>query len=151
MAMVLITNGEITSKVPAAAFNTQYKKLGFRIVADEIDGEQVPSNGGTSENVEDGTEVTSEGEVADEAEDVEDNAEDEGDNEEEEDEQDKDAEEAAFVEDILEKPLSQWSVDELKEFVRIKDIDTTGAKKTSEVRAIVKKFLEAQDKAAVNS
>ena len=151
MAMVVITNGDITSKVPAAAFNAQYKKLGFRIVADEIDGEQVPSNGGTSENIEDGTEVTTEGKTTNEKEDVDDNAEDVEGEDEEEDEQDKDAEEAAFVEDILEKPLSQWTVDELKEFVRIKNVDTTGAKKTSEVRAIVKKFLEEQDKAAVNS
>lgn len=150
MAMVLITNDEITSKVPMAAFNSQYKNMGFHIVSDEVTGEQVPNDRGTSENVEDGTEVTSKGEVTDEKEDVDDNADDEGDNE-EEDEQDKDAEEAAFVEDILEKPLSQWTVDELKEFVRIKDIDTTGAKKTSEVRAIVKNFLEEQDKAAVNS
>ncbi len=151
MAMVLITNGEITSKVPMSAFQSQYKNIGFHIVSEEIAGEQVPNDRGTSENVEDGTEVTSKGEVADEKEDVDDNAEDTEGDDEEEDEQDKDAEEAAFVEDILEKPLSQWTVDELKEFVRIKNVYTTGAKKTSEVRAIVKKFLEEQDKAAVNS
>ena len=145
MAMVYITNGETTSKVPYSAFVAQYKKLGFRIVADEVEGEKVPSDRGTTEDVQNGTETSAEGNAPEEAEDVD------GTDVENEDEDEQEADEAAFVEDILEKPLSQWSTEELKEFVRIKNIDTAGAKKTSEVRSLVKKYLEEQEKASVNS
>ena len=145
MAMVYITNGETTSKVPFAAYEATYKNLGFRMVAEDRDGEVVPNDAGTVENEQDGSETVSEEQTDNETEDVE------GEEAEEEETEDEENDEAAFVEDLLEKPLSQWSVDELKEFVRIKEIDTTGATKTSQVRAIVKKFLEEQDKASVNS
>ena len=63
------------------------------------------------------------------------------------DTQDDVDEDEAFVEDILEKPLSQWTPDELKKFAEIKDIDTSKAKKVSEARAIIKKYLDEQAKA----
>ena len=56
---------------------------------------------------------------------------------------------AEFVEDILEKPLSQWTPDELKKFAEIKNIDTSEAKKVSQARAIIKKYLEEQQKKQV--
>lgn len=145
MAMVYITNGDVTSKVPFSAYESQYKKLGFSIVVDDVDGENVSSDRGTTEDVQNGTETSAKGNTTEEAEDVD------GTDVEGEDEDEQEADEAAFIEDILEKPLSQWSTEELKEFVRIKDVDVHGAKKTSEVRSIVKKYLEEQDKASVNS
>lgn len=132
MAMIEITNGEVTSKVPYTAYESQYKKLGFRPVSDS----------GVEEK-KDVTPVEEEHEEKDANVVVTNVAEEDADEEDDAD--------AAFVEDILEKPLSQWTTDELKEFVRIKDIDTSGAKKTSEVRSIVKAFLEEQDKASINS
>lgn len=132
MAMIEITNGEVTSKVPYTAYESQYKKLGFRPVSDS----------GVEEK-KDVTPVEEEHEEEDANVVVTNVAEEDADEDEDPD--------TAFVEDILEKPLSQWTTDELKEFVRIKDIDTSGAKKTSEVRSIVKAFLEEQDKASINS
>lgn len=132
MAMIEITNGEVTSKVPYTAYESQYKKLGFRPVSDS-----------DVEEKKDVTPVEEEHEEED-ANVVVTNAD-------EEDADEEDDADAAFVEDILEKPLSQWTTDELKEFVRIKDIDTSGAKKTNEVRSIIKAFLEEQDKASINS
>ena len=151
MAMVIITNGETTSKVPAAAYRSTYKNLGFRLVGEEIAGEVVPNDGGATEDKQNGPETTPEEQADNKNKDVEsedaEEEEDDTNNETEEDENDDEA----FVEDILEKPLSQWSKNELQKFVTIKEIDITGATKTSEVRAIVKEFLEAQDKASVNS
>lgn len=138
MAMVRITNGETTSRVPYAAYISMYKKLGFTIEGEEPVKPKKPAKQeepvvGTKEEVEETKETTEEVDEAEEFEEEQESGED------------------AFVEEILEKPLSQWSVDELKEFVRIKNINTAGAKKTSEVRSIVKKFLDDQDKASVNS
>ncbi len=132
MAMIEITNGEVTSKVPYTAYESQYKKLGFRPVSDSGVEEKKDVTPVEEEHEEEDANVVVTN-VAEEDVDEEDDA------------------DAAFVEDILEKPLSQWTTDELKEFVRIKDIDTSGAKKTSEVRSIVKAFLEEQDKASINS
>lgn len=133
MAMIEITNGEVTSKVPYTAYESQYKKIGFRPVSDVAVEEHKDVTPVEEEHEEEDANVV----VTNGA-------------EEDVDEEDEDPD-AAFVEDILEKPLSQWTTDELKEFVRIKGIDTSGAKKTSEVRSIVKAFLEEQDKASINS
>lgn len=43
-----------------------------------------------------------------------------------------------FVEELLEKPISQWSKDEVKRFVDVKGIDTTGAKSVAEVKELIK-------------
>ena len=133
MAMIEITNGEVTSKVPYTAYESQYKKLGFHPVSDSGVEEKKDVTPVEEEHEEEDANVVVTNVAAEEDVDEEDDA------------------DAAFVEDILEKPLSQWTTDELKEFVRIKDIDTSGAKKTSEVRSIVKAFLEEQDKASINS
>lgn len=134
MAMIEITNGEVTSKVPYTAYESQYKKMGFRPVSDVAVEEHKDVTAVEEEHEEEDANVVVTDEVEEDA-----------------DEEDEDPADAAFVEDILEKPLSQWTVDELKEFVRIKNIDTSGAKKTNEVRTIIKAFLEEQDKASINS
>lgn len=53
-------------------------------------------------------------------------------------------EDLIFVEELLEKPLSQWTNEEVKDFVRIKGIDTSGAQKVSQVRGIIKNYLEEE-------
>lgn len=53
---------------------------------------------------------------------------------------------AIFIEDLLEKPLSQWTNEEVKDFVKIKGIDTSGVQKVSQVRGIIKNYLEDQSK-----
>lgn len=54
-------------------------------------------------------------------------------------------EDEIFVEEILEKPISQWNKDEVKRFAGIKEIDITGTKNANEAKEIIKSFLEAQE------
>lgn len=140
MAMVRITNGETASRVPYSAYISYYKKIGF-----VIDGEEpIKSHKEDAPvSVEDTNEQT-EDENAGDTEDDSDVVTGEDDSDDTQDDVDEDE---AFVEDILEKPLSQWTPDELKKFAEIKDIDTSKAKKVSEARAIIKKYLDEQAKA----
>lgn len=55
------------------------------------------------------------------------------------------SEDEIFVEEILEKPISQWNKDEVKRFAGIKEIDITGTKNANEAKEIIKSFLEAQE------
>lgn len=48
-----------------------------------------------------------------------------------------------FLEEVEEKPLSQWSKDEVKKFAALKDIDLTGTKNINEAKALIKDFMEA--------
>ena len=128
MALVKISNGIVTNIVSRAAYEEQFKRLGFDIVEDSA-VVQKPA----AIVVPDVEEIPEPEEVADESVDVP----------EEQETSDDD-----FVEELLEKPISQWTNDELKEFVKIKKIDTSSIKKTSEVRNIVKKYLEEEAKKA---
>lgn len=127
--MVTITDGVKIFRVTAGAAKT-YEGMGFHVMSDEELEEtrqmkskpmedKIPHN----VNVE-SREIKDESDVADTA----------------------NNEDAAFIEELLEKPLSQWSNEELKEFVKIKDIDTSGAQKVSQVRGIVKAYLEEEQK-----
>ena len=57
----------------------------------------------------------------------------------------KKTEDEIFVEEILEKPISQWNKDEVKRFAGIKEIDITGTRNANEAKEIIKSFLEAQE------
>ena len=52
------------------------------------------------------------------------------------------SEEESFIDEIIDKPISQWGKDEVKRFTSIKDIDITGTKNVSEAKEIIKHFLE---------
>lgn len=126
--MVEITNGKKTFRVPAGSVEV-YKGMGFRVVkkgsepiSSPVEKEPVEETGGEEDN---------------------------GSVEEDDKESGVDAsDEEKFVSELLEKPISQWTNDEVKEFVRIKDIDTSGAQKVSQVRGIIKSYLEEQSKNA---
>lgn len=126
--MVLITDGKKTFSVTAGAVSA-YKSLGFRVITEEEckqmqqseDVDYVSDPGGEDDTG--GGPMESSG----------------GGSEDDNSEED-------FVVELLEKPLSQWTGDEMKEFVRIKGIDTTGAQKVSQVRPIIKAYLEQQQK-----
>lgn len=135
MSMVRITNGEVSSRVPYSAYISMYKRLGFT-----IEGEEPikPQKKVETPKKEEKKEEPKKNDSAEEEEVEEDEA---------EDEDEEAADDEAFVEDILEKPLSQWTPDELKKFAEIKNIDTSKAKKVSEARAIIKKYLDEQAKA----
>lgn len=47
-----------------------------------------------------------------------------------------------FLDEIVEKPISQWNKEEIKRFASLKEVDITGTKNADEARDIIKKFLE---------
>ena len=51
-------------------------------------------------------------------------------------------EDELFVENIVEKPLSQWNKDEVKRFAELKSIDITGTKNAGEAKELIKEFLD---------
>lgn len=126
--MVKITNGSKIFEVSRGAYDSVYKGLGFHVVGTE------PAE---DKSLKERTQVPPETE-GDEEEDAP--GENGGGSETE-------SGEGLDLDALLEKPLSQWEPDELKEFVRAKGIDTAGAKKVSQVRGIVKKYLDDQAKA----
>lgn len=124
--MVTITDGVKTFRVPAGAVKP-YKSMGFRVASDaevkemkQTKQEHFDDDIGEQET---GSSKNFNGRYPDEV-----------------DTDDK------FIEELLEKPLSQWTNEEVKEFVRIKDIDTSGVQKVSQVRNIIKSYLEEQSK-----
>ena len=127
--MVTISNGKTTFRVTAGAVEI-YKSMGFHVV-DDKENDQIKPVEHKEEKV---------------AEDVA--GEPEADGSDAEDEGVEDDTEEAYVTELLEKPLSQWSNEEVKEFVRIKGIDTSGAKKFSQVKDIIKAYLDEQVKNA---
>lgn len=52
--------------------------------------------------------------------------------------------EELFVEEVVEKPISQWDKEEVKRFAAIKGIDITGTRSANEAKAIIKEFIEAE-------
>lgn len=118
--MVTITNGIKTFRVTAGSVK-QFESMGFITVSNKKNGHFEDSNKSNIDNT--GTK------------DIEENTEDS-----------MNTEDKMFIEEILEKPLSQWTGDEMKEFVRIKGIDTSGAQKVSQVRSIIKTYLDEEQK-----
>lgn len=47
-----------------------------------------------------------------------------------------------FAAELMEKPISQWSKEEVKRFVDIKGIDTSGAKSVNEVKDLIKSMIQ---------
>ena len=127
--MVTISNGKATFRVTAGAVEV-YKSMGFHVVDDKENDQIKPVENKVEKVAKD---------VAGEPEADDSDAEDEG--------TEDDADEV-YVTELLEKPLSQWSNEEVKEFVRIKGIDTSGAKKLSQVKDIIKAYLDEQVKNA---
>ena len=52
------------------------------------------------------------------------------------------SEDEIFVEEILEKPISQWNKEEVKRFAAIKEIDISGTKNANEAKKIIKSFID---------
>lgn len=54
-------------------------------------------------------------------------------------------EDEKFIDEIIEKPISQWNKDEVKRFAAIKDIDITGTKSAGEAKELIKQFLDKNE------
>ena len=52
-------------------------------------------------------------------------------------------EDEKFLDEIAEKPISQWNKDEVKRFAALNEIDITGTKNVNEAKEIIKSFIEA--------
>lgn len=124
MAMVKISNGEVTQIVSRGAFDTQYKRLGFQIVGDnkttEVKKEEKKSEAQVPDDDFDA-------DVADDTEDGDD------------------------FEELLEKPISQWNQTEVKDFAVAKGIDIHGTKSANEAKEIIKKYLDDEAKKAAEA
>ena len=53
-------------------------------------------------------------------------------------------EDEIFVEEILEKPISQWGKEDIKRFAAIKEIDISGTKNANEAKEIIKSFVDGK-------
>lgn len=127
MAMIKISNGEVTQIVSRGAFDTQYKRLGFQIVEDN-----------KTADVKKVTEEKSEAQAPDD--DVLDT-----------DIADDDTEDGDDFEELLEKPISQWNKTEVKDFAVAKGIDIHGTKNANEAKEIIKKYLDDEAKKAAEA
>lgn len=116
--MVKISNGRAIRYVSLGAFNTIYKSKGYHI----IDGKDIKSVKPVIEEV---SEV-SEKEVKE----PERLADISGDSNED------------WITDLIEKPVSQWTKEEVTDFVKAKNIDTSSAHKLSEVKDIIKNWID---------
>lgn len=54
-------------------------------------------------------------------------------------------EDEVFVDEIIEKPVSQWNKDEVKKFAALKGIDISGTKNAGEAKELIKAFLEENE------
>lgn len=129
MAMVKISNGDVTQIVSRGAFETQYKKLGFHIV---VDNQAIEAKKEVKKAAE---ENKSDAQVPDDDVFVADAADDDGDD----------------FEELLEKPISQWNKTEVKDFAAAKGIDIHGTKNANEAKEIIKKYLEYEAKKAAEA
>lgn len=123
MAMVKISNGEVTQIVSRGAFDTQYKRLGFQIVGDNQAVEAKKEEKKPESQVPDNDDFD-----ADAADDTEDD-----------------------FEELLEKPISQWNKTEVKAFAAAKGIDIHGTKSANEAKEIIKKYLDDEAKKAAEA
>ena len=48
----------------------------------------------------------------------------------------------SLIDEIIEKPISQWNKEEIKKFAALKDIDISGTKNATEAKELIKQFLE---------
>lgn len=129
MAMVKISNGEVTQIVSRGAFDTQYKRLGFQIVEDNKVAEVQREVKKAAEEKKPEVQVPDDDDFdADAADDTEDD-----------------------FEELLEKPISQWNKTEVKDFAAAKGIDIHGTKNVNEAKEIIKKYLDDEAKKAAEA
>lgn len=129
MAMVKISNGEVTQIVSRGAFDTQYKRLGFQIVEDNKVAEVKTEVKKAVEEKKPESQVPDDDDFdADATDDTEDD-----------------------FEELLEKPISQWNKTEVKDFAAAKGIDIHGTKNANEAKEIIKKYLDDEAKKAAEA
>lgn len=123
--MVKITNGESTIEVTSGAYNSIYKKLGFELVAEKTP--QIKPKA-SAPKVKENTKAEVEEVFEEDLATPEDTL--------------VGYEKAEFDELML-KPVSQWTKAEMKDFVKAKGIDTSSAgSDMGKARKIIAEFIE---------
>lgn len=117
--MVKITNGIKTLTVTRGAFNGIYKSQGYVEVNQEVLGATSPS--AVADRLDENTDNDAE---VDEVETMS-------------------ADDAKFVAEAKEKPLSQWSKNDVKRYANIMGIDISGTRNVGEAKNIIKAHLDA--------
>lgn len=59
-------------------------------------------------------------------------------------EETKKTDEEAYVEELMEKPISQWNKEEVKTYASIKNIDISNTKNIGEARNIIKQSIDKE-------
>lgn len=62
------------------------------------------------------------------------------------DEDELSEEDAIFISAVEEKPLSQWSGNDIKKYAALNDIDISSTKSAKEARVIIKKFFDSRNR-----
>ena len=55
-------------------------------------------------------------------------------------------EDEIFVNELMEKPISEWTNAEVKRFAELKDVDISGTKNAGQAKEIISNWLEENDK-----
>lgn len=59
-------------------------------------------------------------------------------------EETKKTDEEAYVEELMEKPISQWNKEEVKTYASLKNIDISNTKNIGEARNIIKQSIDKE-------
>ena len=59
-------------------------------------------------------------------------------------EETKKTNEEAYIEELMEKPLSQWNKEEVKTYASLKNIDISNTKNIGEARNIIKQSIDKE-------
>ena len=137
--MVRITNGINTFEVTKGAFDGIFSHQGYHIVGCN-DNYNVGCKSTSDVITDDGNKNVNEDVDGNNVSNTAGNSDNNGNvNDDEKSEDDK------YCEEILEKPIAQWSKEEIKKFAEIKEIDITGTKNAGEARDRIKAYLEDQE------
>lgn len=125
--MVKITNGIKTLTVTRGAFNGIYKSQGYVEIDPnpEVLGATSPSATAVADN--DDENIDGDVEVADAGMAT----------------ATMSADDAKFVAEANERPLSQWSKNDVKRYANIMDIDISGTRNVGEAKSIIKAYIDA--------
>lgn len=59
-------------------------------------------------------------------------------------EETKKTKEEAYIEELMEKPISQWNKEEVKTYASLKNIDISKTKNIGEARSIIKQSIDKE-------
>lgn len=59
-------------------------------------------------------------------------------------EETKKTNEEAYIEELMEKPISQWNKQEVKTYASLKNVDISGTKNIGEARNIIKQSIDKE-------